>query len=743
VSRSRIRWPGIAWGIGVLCLVAACGEPADPLVEVRALEQEGRYGQMLEPLRRMIDRDPSRIEAHLLLGEALLNTGEAGLAVWSLQRASESPEYAVKGGMLLTQALLESRPGPDAIAAIDRVLALEPDNVTALSLRVDAYLANAKLEEALADMERVLELDPDNRQVLVPRVTALIGLERIEEAEVALAEARERVANIDEELPASLRARLCIAQGLFAFEKGEREAAEAQYEKCLEDFPTDRLAVTESVAFRDRLGEHARATEILTQAFERTDDGYFRIALARRMGGIGEPAEQERLLRAEAEARPSPQIWFALADFYVNQDRFEPALGAFERALELGDPPPMLSFAYADTLVQAGDYERAREVAERLEQPQLRNLIRGRILLAQGKPGAALAAFEAGLRLWPNNPAARYLAGQAAERVGLFDRAISEYRESLRANAAMTEAGLALAPLHDVQRDVEGALDAARNYIRTHPRDPEGLLVVIRIAHRAEREGVVREGLTRLREIPGQAANASVEEARQAAEQGGAAAAIAVLEAAQLDLTDPAQLPALAELVERLGEQAEHARARRRVDAALAAHPEQADFHALRGRVLRAAGAAADAQTAFQRALELEPAHAPALVGLAELAAASGDEAGALALYERALDADDAPAPGLAAARLELALGRPEAAITRLTALIDRHPRESEAALELARLLLAQGDVERARDYAGRAAWFHEPGSEETLAQIAAQGGEQSDPESVEQRGNAANATSG
>ena len=707
----------------VLALVACgCGEPEDPLEEIRALRQERRFGQMLEPLRRLIDADPSRAEAHLLLGEALLSTGQAGLAVWPLRRASESPEYAVEAGLLLTQAMLESRTAPDALAAVERVLELEPENQAALSLRIDAYLATGKLEEALAEMERVLESDPENLQVLVPRVTTLIGLERIDEAEVALDEAQQRLDAAGEDAPQVTRGRLCIARALFAFEKGEEGLSEERYAECLEAFPTDRLVVTESVAFADRQGRPEQGTEILEQALEASGDGYFRVGLARRLGARGAPEEEERLLREEAEERPSQRNWFALADFYVVRDRFDDALVAFEQALAL--PPaasPMLRFAYADTLVQAGRYDEAHAVGEQLEQAELRSLIRGRILLDQGNPQAALAEFEAGLRLWPNNAAGRFLAGQAAERIGRFERAISEYREALRAGAAVTEAGLALAPLHAQQRDFDGALAAIQSYVQRHGQDPEGYVVGVRIAQRANRPGVAREGLDRLAKLPGQAGRALALEVGLVAEVRGAEAAVAVAEKSALDLTDPENHEALAALLLQLSELGRHDQARARIRAALKAHPESASLHAIDGDVLRAAGASRDdVDAAFQRALALDAGSVAALVGLAESAAAAGERRAAIDLYERALAIEDAAAVDLAAAELLLEQGEADAAVERLRKLMDRHPREAAAAMLLARRLLESGDLDGARDFAGRAAWFREPGAGALLEAIEA-----------------------
>jgi cytochrome c-type biogenesis protein CcmH/NrfG len=121
-----------------LLLALACAEPADPIDEILELHRAGRHAETVERLRVLVDQDPSRPQTNLLLGVALLRTGEAGLAVWPLRKAAESPEYAVNGNLLLARAMLDSRTAPDAIKAVDRVLEIEPEHVNALTLRVQA-----------------------------------------------------------------------------------------------------------------------------------------------------------------------------------------------------------------------------------------------------------------------------------------------------------------------------------------------------------------------------------------------------------------------------------------------------------------------------------------------------------------------------------------------------------------------------------------------------------------------------
>lgn len=694
-----------------LCVAeGGCSQrPEDALTEIRQLQEDGRFRDSVAPLQALLEEDRERPELHYLLGQALFQIGQSSSAIWPLRRAVEHPTYAVQAGLLLTRALLLGRNADDAVAAADRVLEVEPENVIARELHIEALSAGTRYEEALQEIDRVLELDPENLTVLGPRLAALIALERIDEAESALEAARHQLDVTERDASEVLRARLCITSGLFFFEKGEPERAESRYAQCLEEFPTQPLAVYEGALFYERIGHSERATQIIRSAYAAFPDD-FREMLTRRMRALGNTDEVERLLVEATQESPSLGTWFALADHYVDAENYPAALRAFERALEIAaGPDPMLLFAYADTLIQAGEYDRALQVADDLETAMLRDLIAGRALLARGDAQGALTAFESGLRLWPDNATARLLAGQAAEQLGHFERAVIHYRGALRAGHGSTEAGALLAELYAAQGNRRLALDVARRYVTSRPEDPQAYLLATRVARRTGRYDVCREVLAQLAELPGQAPVALAEEIALEAALRGVEAALAVLKIAAPDLTDPANAPALRASLEQLALLGAHERAREQVAAALRAHPEAAVFHELRARALHAEGAPADAQrAAFERALELDPRHAPALAGLAQLAAEANDVARALLLYDRAAHTEPAdPSAAHAASRLLIAQGRADEAQPRLDALLQRHPRHAEAAADQAQLLLRGGrDLERARVLARRAALF-------------------------------------
>jgi tetratricopeptide (TPR) repeat protein len=181
---------------------------------------------------------------------------------------------------------------------------------------------------------------------------------------------------------------------------------------------------------------------------------------------------------------------------------------------------------------------------------------------------------------------------------------------------------------------------------------------------------------------------------------------VQVIERSKLDLTDPENAAALEALIEHLEHLGRAEDAVQSVSAALAAHPDRAVFHDLQARALSAADRPREeVAAAFERAIELDGAYAPALAGLAQLREEAGQADVAVALYDRAAQADpDEPAYAAAPARILLAGGETAEAERRFQEMLGRHPRHAQAATELARILLGHGtDRERALKLAQRA----------------------------------------
>jgi tetratricopeptide (TPR) repeat protein len=669
------------------------------MVAIRQQQAAGDMAGSIEPLRKLLAERPDDPEANFLYGRALVMIQQPSRATWALRRAMEDPEWLVLAGTQLAHAALIARDFNEAVEITGRILEHDPEETTALLLRASAYVHWKKdPEHALADANRVLELDPDRLEAFEPKILALVDLGRMEEASEALAEAGRRLA--DESRPELLEWH-CVTTGVFEQEAREIERARETFARCLEEYPDSFDAVQSAMGFHDALGEPGRSLEILRAAFARAPQSRnLRVELAQRLRAQGEVAEAERLLREAIEPDdPGAAIaWMDLGKFRQTIGQHEAAGEAIERSVELaradGASTPQLEFTYADALVLAGRLDDALEAAEGLSVPAHRHLIRARVAQTRREPQRALEEFTEALRLWPDNPWARYHAALAAEELGDFDRAIEEYRYSIRISPGATDARTRVAALLLAERKPRLAMQMLAVNADSEPSELEGQLLSLRLMGILGNANGALALLTRFQQTrPAAVGRGWAQVAEGVAERAGPGEGLRVLQAPPgVDFTDPRYAAALRARV-RLSYEAEApASADAVLQAALAAHPDSGVFQEIRGLSLELSGSPPEAvRAAYERALELEPTSSLALAGLGR-AALGDDPEGALAWFDRAAAADPADAAAkLGAARALVALGKREQAAERLDALLLEHPFEAEAAAERARLDVEQG----------------------------------------------------
>jgi tetratricopeptide (TPR) repeat protein len=320
------------------------------------------------------------------------------------------------------------------------------------------------------------------------------------------------------------------------------------------------------------------------------------------------------------------------------------------------------------------------------------------VLLARHEPQAALAAFESGLRRWPNNAGGRYLAGLAARDLGDFERSISEMREAMRADSRATDAALVLAYLQLARGNPGDAAEAAQNFIAHRGASrPEGHLILVRALVAQQLYDAARRNVSKMQEA-GLERDAVVAQALIEGAASGPAAAAAVVRSSGLDLADPANEAALRSLADALVASGKVDQAIAATDRALAGHDDVASLHTLRGTLLLKAGRDADATQAFERALALGGDQTAAKMGLAELAYRRGDAARAVALYDEAARANpDDQSAAYAAAQITQGSGDRVGAKQRLEEIVRRDPGHAGARNDLAWLLAQQSeDLDRA-----------------------------------------------
>ena len=697
---------------------------------IQQMQANDQYRQSVQVLREMLRETPDDPEINHLYGLSLLSTGRPSLAVWSLRKAANHEDFAVQDGLLLTKALMRGGSAEDAVKAANQVIAYEPENMEALQLRLDANLTAMRNDDALADIDLILEIDPDNLESRIARIRALLTLDRVEDGAAAIEEVNAIVESMEDEEQRSLwLPRVCGGSASFAAERGDPDGAEEVWNDCVTDFPEEVMIANAAVEFFDSRGEYSRSLEIMRKAHElRPSHLPTVMPLVNRLAATGRTQEAEDLLNSTAEQSQNQiRVWLTIANYHEERNEPKKARDALFLALSTMEKAPVdLIGAYADLLIRAGDYEKVEAVfADLKDEPLMLNLLRGRLYLATGNPEKALANLEEGLRLWPSNTAARFLAGQAAEQQGDFNRALQEYMESHRADHSNKEAVMRLTTLLEGMGRGDEALQALNRYNQKKPTDPTPLLAILRISNRYNNEQSFNYAMERLSKIPRQQGAITTELARIRAEGGGPIMGAAMFERSGLDFTLPANSLALDQWVTYLIELKRLRKALNLARTSATAVPQFPSFQEIKGKALIASGAHEQGVKALKKALSLSPERASTLALLAQEQVRLGQAAEAIALYDRATLSDpDEPDYPWRAILLALDEGQTENAQSRLETLTKRHGEFAKANQQLALMILNE-EPDRSLELATRAVRFRGgPDALTTLGQVQVQRGE-------------------
>jgi tetratricopeptide (TPR) repeat protein len=678
----------------VAAMLGACGPRLDSkLSHLRSLQESGRFGDTLQPLREILSKNPDNPEANFLLGLSLMQTGHTADAVGPLRKAAASDAHATEAGILLASALMASQAYGEAVAATARVTQKDPNLYSAWAVQAQGHLAAGDFAAALADADKLVELQPDQIAGHLIRASALQRLGRLDDVDETFALVLEKAKATGE---SALAARVCVERAKLAQQRGADDPhTEQAMLACVAEYPADPGVLGAASDFYASSGRTAEGEKLWHDAAARAPDSIpLRLGLAHDLARHGLVNDAEATLVSLTQSSPaSIEAWKALAELQRARGELDRALDSLDEALKSSAGDEALRLARGDLLVIRGDLDGAEAALATLPDGASRELLQGRLYYARKQYPKALDVLGSALNLAPQNPGARVLAGQAAEHVGDRQRAIDEYRSALRLDPLLAEARLALARL---LLTAGGSGEAAELVwpltAESSAQRAEALrLLAVARAQAGDIAGA-REAATILRELPAGAPGGWVLLAGLEQKAGGQGAVVRLLERAKLDYTNPANAEVLRVLSDALLDTGHGEEAGAVVGRAVAAHPDVPVLLDLEGRVLSRLGKLDAARLSFEKAQKIDPSDAAALVGLAGLERLAGNADQAIVLLDRASALD--PLNGAIAyttAQLSLSVGHKDEAEQRLRILVRRYPENAAAANDLAYLLADRG----------------------------------------------------
>ena len=433
----------------------------------------GDYGAVVQALTPYVQKQPTNLQARLMLAEAHRAAGNLQEAL-SVQRATsqdfkDNPQASFQTGV--THLMQGDKPGarsafsealkraPGFLAALEQLVNLDlvdrqypaalerlgaelvrdPNSAAAYLLMGKVHAAQgdaAKAEEAL---KKSIDLRPDVAGSYIQLAQLYINTGQQEKAVTSLKEAAERD-------PKNIKALLTLA--LIHEQQKNYDEARTAYEKVLAVDPASAITLnnlaflySEQPAQLDRAYELAQKARDLLPGEPRTADTLGWILYQR-----GQYPRALTLLEESAAGVPDN----AEVQYHLGMTRYklgleEPARVALEHALVLDPNHPAKSDIRQRLALLTVDPSRS--------------------------PAQHIESLETHLAASPGDPIALVRLAAHYERSGAKAKAVSTYQAAAKANPTSPTPWSALAKLYAAEKDIPKAMEAAKTARKLAPDD--------------------------------------------------------------------------------------------------------------------------------------------------------------------------------------------------------------------------------------------------------------------------------
>jgi tetratricopeptide (TPR) repeat protein len=589
----------------ILLIAGLAGCSRDPEVRKRnylnkgnAYFERAKYSEAMIEYQNAIQIDPKFADAHYGLAKCFLRQRDWDHAYSELSHAVEYQPTDWQAQLALGDLLLSGGQALDARNRAQTVLDGDPNNAEAEVLLAGADATLGILPKAIEEAKSAVRMNP-NRSA---SYDFLAGLQERNKDIPSAQQNYEKAVSVD---PKSLSA--ILALGRFYVRQNQSRDAEKQFQAAITVNPLDP-------APRGMLAE---------------------LYLSEGQKGMAEQVLQS----ARNTLKDNPAGYRMLGDFYSSQGAWDKAAAEFASLHSEHPKDDAVAKSYVDSLIHLNRFDEATKINDAL----LKNsgsdpialILRGEILLRQGKSTEAIPPLTTAIKDAPDNSMGHYYLGLAYLGSSNFGQAQSEWQEAARLDPKVVEPQRALATLALRQRDFSLLADTSQKLTELEPNSPEGYIFH---AESLAANGDTAGAETDLRKAIAIAPRDPIPLTRMGellmAEKQFDQASNFYSQALTLDASS---LEALAGLVNIDLERKQPAQALRRLQDQLARVPASSGLYTLLGQVEAQNQDAAKAEDAFQKAVDLNTNNTEALLLLANAEVARGAVDQAIATYKRGL----------------------------------------------------------------------------------------------------------
>jgi tetratricopeptide (TPR) repeat protein len=467
---------------------AAAGKTEEPsksspnLQQAEELRQQGLFDQAKAKVQAELQRNPTSIEAHNLLGFIYVDEKDYGNAVEAFQHALKLAPGSAKTRNNLGNVYLSLQKPDLAEKEFRTVLRLDPANRDA-NYNLGLLLMSKGLPaEAIAHFERVRPATVATRFNLIH---AYLASNRTEDGLRIAAELSTQ--NKDD-------IQLHFSLGIMLASEKQYRPAQAELEKAdaLRPGTIEILYNLGQAYLRD--SAYSKAELVLNRALKLKPDSPDTLyLLAQAYSNESRPLDAlDLLVRAHRIAPENTDVIFLMARVSMSQNYYEDAIPLLESGIAIAPRRTDLLAAMGESYFMAGKVDKAIEEFQKLIKldPSARSYVfLGITYRHLGRFDEAKQYFQDGLKLDPHNSACLFNLGFIAERQGDYAQAELLFQQALRSNSDFADALLELANLRIVSKKYSEAAELLRKYVQVSHNPATGyykLAMVERNLHQTD-----------------------------------------------------------------------------------------------------------------------------------------------------------------------------------------------------------------------------------------------------------------
>jgi tetratricopeptide (TPR) repeat protein len=547
-----------------------------------------RYQEAFEEMKQTAELDPNNLDVRVKLGNYYLMGGQqSAAAVSEAERLAKeilqkNPNH-IEGHILMGSVLFAQDHKPEAFAELNRAIEIDPQ-------RVESYLSLARFHAMMKDtataeatFQRAISVNSSSALAHYEYGKFLVQTNRADDAENEF----QRAVQVD---PNNREARFVLAS--FYLVNKRYAKAEDAYKALAEldkDKPEGRSVLGDFYGATGRLDEAiAIYKEVVTKSPDFTQ-GHYRLAeLMLNRGDLANAkAEVDNILKKDANDRQAMILRARIEMQSGDSNELKAAMADLQEVLKQEPNSRPGLFFMAEANFRAGQTDQARVFAGDLER-NYPDYLPGKLLQVQ----INLATGDA--------RAASQTASQLLDRLAKAspDRDLSpQMIADLRANALVAHGSAALQ-----MRDTK---TARQDFMMAHDAAPNSTDIYVNLAAVSLAENKPDEAVTFYNN------------------------ALAI---------DGASFNSLRGLINIYAARNHTDQAQARIDQSIAAQPNNASLHFLKGQVYGFERNAAGAEAEFRRALEIDPNYLAAYSALGALFVNTNQQERAISEYTKIVE---------------------------------------------------------------------------------------------------------